>query len=400
MSKLSQLLRWQSHTNQPTSTASKRVCDVIAKALMLIILLLCTVWAGLVLWVHLGFSSILRWLAVIVLAGVFVLLITTFYKRSDSFFRWLIGSAMAWFALLAWFVWLPAKQDRPWQPEVSKNVTYVRDSNNPDIITLKNIRDFDWVRSEHSQPLVQPTQPYYYKVSAKPTVEGERIDVVNEERWVERTIDMNKLSGVDIINSYWMGEPIGHTLLSFRFDDDRPLSFSIEIRKEEGESFSTFGGFVKQFEMILVAAEERDIVFTRSNVRGEQVYMFPLEDITREQTRQLFEAYLQQADELEQEATWYNTLVRNCTTVLFDMAREATNGRFPRDFRILASGYVPNYLYDEGLLADEQWDIKDWYRRAHINPKVADFDSDDNRDSYRYSELVRQGLPLPELEEE
>ncbi|MCC3309232.1 Lnb N-terminal periplasmic domain-containing protein [Psychrobacter sanguinis] len=312
--------------------------------------------------------------------------------------QWLVGFMSLWLMLAAWFVWLPPKQDRSWMPEVSQVLQFTQNSRSPNLITLHNVRNFDWVRAPGSEKLIQPTQPYYYKA-----VEQGGQDVVAKERWSERTIDLNKLSGVDIINSYWMGEQIGHTLLSFRFEDERPLSFSIEIRKEEDESFSAFGGFVKQFELAVVASEERDIVYTRSNVRGEQVYMFPIQGLTQPQVQQLFMAYLQHAKELQQHPQWYNTLIRNCTTVIFDMARAIDPQSFPWDYRILASGYVPNYLYDEGLLpqqingAPHHWDIDQWYIKAHVNPKVADFSFEDNQDPDAYSKKVRQGLPQPRL---
>ena len=125
-----------------------------------------------------------------------------------------------------------------------------------------------------------------------------------QERWISRTENLNDLVGIDVINSYWMGRPIAHTLISFRFADAEPVTFSFEIRKEEGEDFSTLGGFVRQFELALIASTERDIVYTRSNVRGEQVYVFPIAGVSQAEMQALFLQYLKQADKLQQEPTW------------------------------------------------------------------------------------------------
>ncbi|MEG2922188.1 MAG: DUF4105 domain-containing protein, partial [Acinetobacter sp.] len=73
-----------------------------------------------------------------------------------------------------------------------------------------------------------------------------------------------------------MGPEIAHTLVSFNFSDQKPLVFSIETRKEKTESFSAIGGFFRKYELSLIAADEKDIVYTRSNVRNEQVYFFPV----------------------------------------------------------------------------------------------------------------------------
>ena len=90
-----------------------------------------------------------------------------------------------------------------------------------------------------------------------------------------REYDLDQLRSADLVLSYWMGPAIAHTLVSFGFDDGkgprRYLTFSVEIRKEAHESFSAIGGFFKQFELSLVAAEERDILRVRSNLRGEDV---------------------------------------------------------------------------------------------------------------------------------
>lgn len=383
---------------QPATRLAARVIKGVVKALIFLTLIVCAIWAGLLLWIQLVDYPVMRWLVVAVGAVFSLITLINYIRHSKQGAKWLAGFSVLWVLLAMWFAWLPAKQDRPWQPEVSRYLSISQDEQNPNLVTLHNVRDFDWVRAPDSETLVQPTEPYYYKVAAETAKEkGERIDLVAKERWVDRTVDLSKLSGVDIINSYWMGAPIGHTLLSFRFEDDRPLSFSIEIRKEEDEVFSAIGGFFKQFEMIVVAAEERDIVYTRSNVRGEQVYLFPVQGMTQQQIQELFLQYLNQAEQLQQEAKWYNTLIRNCTTVLFDMARDVTkgDGLFPRDYRILASGYVPNYLYDEGLLPAGNWDIKQWYKRAHINPKVASFSEADNQSAYDYSQKIREGLPIP-----
>ncbi|MCP5774965.1 DUF4105 domain-containing protein, partial [Klebsiella pneumoniae] len=93
-------------------------------------------------------------------------------------------------------------------------------------------------------------------------------------------------------------------------------TFSIEIRKEKNEEFSAIGGFFRKYELSLVASDEKDIVYTRSNVRGEQVYFFPVK-MPQAQAKALFKEYLRQADELAQKPKWYNTLTSNCTTLVF-----------------------------------------------------------------------------------
>ena len=377
-------------------------------------LILSAIWLLLAIWYQFGGRSIITWLTIILIVGVLATLLgvrawsktshnlinkLTSKRRSNSkkhnignastektitkktMTKWLLGLyAAIWFIGLGWFMSIEPKQQRDWMPEVSERVAYTRDASNPDLITLTNVRNFDWHNADDAT-----------------------------ERWETRTIDMSKLSGVDVTNSYWMGPLIAHTLVSFRFEDDRPLAFSFEIRKENGESFSALAGFFRRFELSLIAAEERDIIYTRSNARGEQVYLFPISHLQQHEVKALFESYLIAADELNEEPTWYNTLLSNCTNIIFYMARIVSDDRLPWDYRIWVSGWLPNYLQDVGMLdtnpekTGQPWSMDTWYERTHINPKVRDFKnqikpaSDSN--SSEFSQQIRQGIPIPPLAE-
>ncbi|MEZ2773129.1 DUF4105 domain-containing protein [Acinetobacter pseudolwoffii] len=262
------------------------------------------------------------------------------------------------FSLLAYFSMEP-RQDRDWNPEVSRLLSYEQRSN---LVTLHNIRNFAW----------QPDGRY-------------------TARWESRSFDLNQITGVNIITSYWMGPKIAHTLVSFDFANQKPLTFSIEIRKEKHEEFSAIGGFFRKYELSLVASDEKDIVYTRSNIRGEQVYFFPV-NMPQAQAKALFKEYLAQADELAREPKWYNTLTSNCTTLVFDMVQAVSQQQLPSDYRLLASGYLPNYLYDLKVL-DQSWDMHTWYQRAHVNPRVK---QSADLSSQEYSQRLRQGLPAPQ----
>lgn len=385
------------HSNQPKSKWRHH----LVRFFIVIVLILSAVWLLMAIWYQFGMRSPITWLTTLIIVGILVALVKTVYwsKNSQNWsnkhlnnstaldkkaaVKWLMGLYGAiWFIGLGWFMSIEPKQDRDWMAEVSERVTYSRDANNPDLITLTNVRNFDW---------------YTDKEAA--------------EHWDTRTIDMSKLSGVDVTNSYWMGPLIAHTLVSFRFEDDRPLAFSFEIRKEEGESFSALAGFFRRFELSLIAAEERDIIYTRSNARGEQVYLFPVSNLQQHEVRSLFESYLTAADELNVKPAWYNTLISNCTNIIFYMARIVSGDRLPWDYRIWVSGWLPNYLYDVGMLDanpekdGQPWSMDTWYERAHINPKVRGFDNqanlssdiNDSKNKREFCKQIRQGIPIPPL---
>lgn len=356
---------------------------IIIRFLLVLALLLSAMWLLLALWYQFGIKSVLTWSAMLIITSLLTALITALYRPKlvnkiigfSHTRRWLaVSYAIIWVLGLSWFMSIEPLDNRNWQPEVSQRVTYERDATNPDLITFTNVRNFDW------------------RTESKAT-----------ERWETRTVDMSKLSGVDVTNSYWMGPLIAHTLVSFRFEDDRPLAFSFEIRKEIDESFSALAGFFRRYELSLIASEERDIIYTRSNTRGEQVYLFPISHLQQREVKALFESYLSAADELNTKPAWYNTLTSNCTNIIFYMARIVSGDRLPWDYRIWVSGWLPNYLYNVGMLdanpekTGQPWSMDTWYERTHINPKVRSFQNSSDIHNSDFSTQIRQGIPIPAL---
>lgn len=371
-----------------------------------LVLILSAVWLLLAIWYQFGVASAITWLSTIAIVGLLSVLFADRYAshlfdkkpfkketiksaivltdthntaRKNTRVKWLTGLyALIWLMGVGWFFSIEPKQDREWMAEVDRQVSYKRDATNPDLITLTNVRNFDW-----------------------------QTDTDATEHWETRTVDLSKLSGIDVTNSYWMGPLIAHTLVSFRFEDDRPLAFSFEIRKEQGESFSALAGFFRRYELSLIAAEERDIIYTRSNARGEQVYLFPVSHLQQHEVRSLFDSYLNAADDLNAAPAWYNTLLSNCTNIIFYMARIVSGDRLPWDYRIWVSGWLPNYLYDVGMLdakpdeSGQPWSMDTWYEHTHINPKVLGFNNqsgpNSDRNSRDFSEQIRQGIPIPPL---
>lgn len=111
----------------------------------------------------------------------------------------------------------------------------------------------------------------------------------------------------------------------------------------------------------------------------------------RSEMRALFEEYLEKSADLKEQAKWYNTLTSNCTTLVFDMVQSVSNNQLPFDYRLIASGYLPNYLYDLNALSHD-WSMKTWYEKAHVNPKVNNIDM---LTSEKYSEIIRAQLLKP-----
>ncbi|MEF9956718.1 MAG: DUF4105 domain-containing protein [Acinetobacter sp.] len=325
--------------------------------------ILSSIWLCLALWYQQPFGNIFS-RVIIAIWVLFALSLIGFYinghivsRRTDIL---LYGFVFA--CALLWYFSLEARQDRDWNPEVAKQLHYEKQG---DMVTLHNVRNFNWRSNED------------YDI-----------------HWESRTVDLNKITGLNVIASYWMGPKIAHTLVSFDFADQESLVFSIEIRKEKNEEFSAFGGFFRKYELSLIASDEKDLIYTRSNIRNEQVYLFPVKMPVAER-KALFIEYLNKADELHDEAKWYNTLTSNCTTLVFDMVQAINTRQLPKDYRLFASGYLPNYVYDLKAI-NQNYSLKEWYRLAHINPRTEQYAQQKDQSSKYFSKIIRLDIPKPE----
>ena len=137
----------------------------------------------------------------------------------------------------------------------------------------------------------------------------------------------------------------------------------------------------------LSSLDERDIIRVRTNVRGEDDYLYPLR-MDKAAMRGLFLSYVQAANKLVVTPAFYDTLTSNCTTIVYRMARQIEPG-LPWDVRLLLTGYLPEYLYKAGAL-DRSVPIDKLRRRGRITERARNSRPDEN-----FSELIRIGVGGP-----
>jgi hypothetical protein len=204
-------------------------------------------------------------------------------------------------------------------------------------------------------------------------------------RYEERELSLSHLTGIDFYVSYWAEGPVGHTFLSFVFDNAPPLSISIETRPEVGEGFAPVASLFKQFELIYVVGEERDIVGVRTNHRGESVYLYRL-NASAHDARRLLLIYLARINELADRPEFYHLLSNSCTINIVRYANAAgRTGRF--DIRHLLNGLIDSYLYHSGRV-DTTLPFEELRQRSHINQAAQAADAAPD-----FPQRIRSGLP-------
>jgi hypothetical protein len=255
--------------------------------------------------------------------------------------------------VVAWWLSISPTHNRPWRPEVA---VMPRATIDGDRVRITGVRDFEY-RSLNDFTA----------------------------RYEDREIQLSHLAGVDFFVSYWSEGLVAHTFVSFIFDNAPPLSISIETRPQVGQGFDPIGSLFKQFELIYVVGDERDLVRVRTNYRKETVFLYRLNS-SPDDVRRLLMVYLKRINELADRPEFYHLLSNSCTINIIRYANAAGRaGRF--DIRHVLNGLIDNYLYYSGRV-DTTLPFNELRRRSRINEAAQAAD-----DAPDFSERIRASLP-------
>jgi Domain of unknown function (DUF4105) len=205
------------------------------------------------------------------------------------------------------------------------------------------------------------------------------------ERWTARTYDLSKLRTLDLFMSYRAGPEMAHTITSFGFEGGDYIAWSIEVRSLEGGEYSPIVDLFKTDPLVIIAADEHDVIRIRTNILHEDVELYRLK-LSPEKARSLLLEYVADPNGLVDTPRFYNSLTTNCTTTIVKMAR-AVGDSVPFNWRLIANGYLPEYLYARGVV-DTRMPLAELEKLAHIDKRGEAVD-----DSPEFSELIRVGVP-------
>ena len=307
-----------------------RVLRAIGIAIMWFILALLTLWAVAALYVDLRIAALRVPVTLIYVLGIITILLKL--KRSP----WAAALCLVGFcSVLAWWLTLKPSNEGNWQPDSDRTAWAEMDG---DRVTIRNLRNCDY-----------------------------RTETDYANCWSDRTLYLSQIRAADLFLTNWGIRFASHPIVSFQFGDNEHVAFSIEARYKAGQAYSTILGFFRQYGLIFVTADERDVIRLRTNYRkDEEVFMYRVH-VQPEVARAMFFTYVTYLNKLKDRPEWYNALTRNCTTTLQKPLAADVNNPQPWNYQFILNGTLDELLYNRGRLVTGGLPFPELKEREHIN---------------------------------
>ena len=307
-----------------------RVLRAIGIAAIWFVLALLILWATAAIYIDFRIAALRIPLTILYVFGT----IAIFIKFRLS--RWAaILCLLSFVCVLQWWLTLKPTNSGDWQRDVDRTASAEIDG---DRVTIHNLRNCDY-----------------------------RTETDYANCWSDRTVYLSQLRGADFFLTNWGLSFASHPIISFQFGDNTHIAFSIEARYRPGQSYSTILGSFRQFALIFVVADERDLIRLRTNYRkDEEVYMYRLQSDPKT-TRAMFFTYVNYLNKLNDSPEWYNELTRNCTTTLDKQLTAVSSNPQPWSYQYLVNGSIDELLFSRGRLVSGGLPFAELKQRAHIN---------------------------------
>jgi hypothetical protein len=288
-------------------------------------------WWGLGLWTSLAvFFTVTSWtwLAVVLAAAVAGIYGSTRREqiRLGNWFRlpwsakWRSTAALAVTAIVAvyYFGFVTPGPDLDWAPEQAR-VPHVEIKG--DKIHVGNVRNFTWHTATDFTP------GYYNHV-----------------------YDLNALDSVFyVVASMPAWEGVAHVFVCFSFSDGQHVAISVEGRRVKGQPYRLIPSMFRQFQLIYVVGDERDVVGLRGAIWKKPVYFYPVRT-TPERKRAIFLDMLERAHSLEERPEFYHLITNNCMNNITYHLRRLGGRPLPFDLQVLLTGLSDRVFYYLGYI--------------------------------------------------
>ncbi len=296
------------------------------------------------------------WVSVLLAIGILVLFIASFRERIP--FRdwlktpwraksWTTAAVLVFSVVVVWYAatgtpdpnqdWAPEHARAP-RVEIVGNKVHVRD-----------VRNFTW----HTRTDFKPG--FYERVYD--------LDAIDSMYYVVAPMPI------------WDG--IAHVFVCFGFTDGQHVAVSVEGRRVAGRPYRVIPSMFRQYQLLYVVGDERDVVGLRGAIWKSPVYFYPARTTT-ERRRAIFLEMMQRAHDLEERPEYYHLITNNCMNNITYHLRNVGGRSVPRDLRLLLTGFSDRVAYDYGFIdtdlpfaqTRQTFRIDDWMQTV---PLDADF---------------------------
>ena len=204
--------------------------------------------------------------------------------------------------------------------------------------------------------------------------------------YYDKSYDLTQIKQV-----WYVAEPFNenkfaaHTFLSFEFNNGDFLAITIEARKTKSQTYSVWKGMLRTYPLIYLAADERDVVLLRANLRKDNVYIYPVKFSRAENSKLLLVSMLKKMNDLLVHPNWYNTFWANCTSSIVNHINQLSPGRISMfSWQLWLTASADKLALKNGLL-DTNLSLEEARAKYFITEK-----SLQAGDVLNYSTLIRQ----------
>lgn len=245
-----------------------------------------------------------------------------------------------------YFGFVQPDPNQDWAPEHSRVPLVKIDG---DKVHVQNVRNFTWrTRSDFT--------PGFY----------------------DRVYDLNTIDSLHyVVVPLGQLDGLAHVFVCFGFSDGQHVAVSVEGRRVNGIPYRAIASMFRQYQLLYVIGDERDVVGLRGAIWQQPVRFYPART-TAERKRAIFLDMLERAHQLEEQPEFYHLLLNNCMNNITYHLRRIGGRNLPWDVNLLLTGFSDRAAYDFGFIdtdlpfdtAREAFRVDAWMQQTTLD---ADF---------------------------
>lgn len=166
----------------------------------------------------------------------------------------------------------------------------------------------------------------------------------------EREYDMSAINSMYyVVAPMPIWEGVAHVFVCFGFSDGQHVAVSVEGRRVKGIPYRIIPSLFRQYQLIYVVGDERDVVGLRGAIWKKPVFFYPA-NTTPDRMQAIFVDMMQRAHDLEENPEFYHLITNNCMNNITDHLRCLGGRPLPHDVQLLLTGLSDRVAHRLGYI--------------------------------------------------